>query len=478
MPKRSLADQLDQALEAMFAGRPLGEPRELAALVDIAKDLRGLPRPEFKERLKSELKGRKFMATPATESLPSATRQTATAHLRVKNAAAAIDFYKKAFAAKELIRIVGGGEIAHAEIEIGNTIVMIGEAAPDWGYPGPEGYGGSPMTLHLYVPDVDAFVARAFEAGAKIIGPVENQPWGERGGSVADPFGYTWGIATRKEAMPEEEQRRFEASQRPPSEKPAPPPRGFRTLTPYIIVQDAPGLIDFARITFGAEEKFRATGSAGGIHAEVRIGDTMLMIGGGGPGLAWRGESQPTALHTYVEDVDAAYERALKAGGVSSSPPVDQPYGERSAGVMDRFGNHWYIATYKGEKYVPEGLGTVTPYLHPLRAEPFISFLKRAFGADEVEKYASPDGVIQHAKVKIGDSFLEMGEAHGPYQPMPTTFFLYVPNVDTSYQRAITAGATSTGEPADQPYGDRMAGVKDAFGNQWYLATPIARKAE
>ena len=87
-------------------------------------------------------------------------------------------------------------------------------------------------------------------------------------------------------------------------------------------------------------------------------------------------------------------------------------------------------------------------------------------------QYASPDGVIHHAKIKIGDSLLEMGEAHGPYQPMPTTFFLSVPNVDASYQRAITAGAVSTGEPADQSYGGRTSGVKDAFGNQWYISGP------
>jgi uncharacterized glyoxalase superfamily protein PhnB len=66
-----------------------------------------------------------------------------------------------------------------------------------------------------------------------------------------------------------------------------------------------------------------------------------------------------------------------------------------------------------------------------------------------------------------------MGEAHGPYQPMPTMFYLYVPNVDASYRRALEAGATSLSQPTDQPYGDRTAGVKDAFGNQWYLATQL-----
>jgi uncharacterized glyoxalase superfamily protein PhnB len=181
----------------------------------------------------------------------------------------------------------------------------------------------------------------------------------------------------------------------------------------------------------------------------------------------------PTALHVYVPDTDAAYDRALKAGGVEIQPPADQPYSERSGGVKDQFGNHWYIATAKGPHYIAEGLRTVNPYLHPLRGEPVISFLKRGFGAEELAKYASPDGVIHHAQIKIGDSVLELGEAHGPYQPMPSMFYLYVPNVDATYSRALNAGATSISEPADQSYGDRSGGVKDAFGNQWYIATHI-----
>ena len=413
------------------------------------------------------------MPTAAIEKRP-ALRQTATAHLRVKDARAAIEFYQKAFGARELMRFEGRGDIAHAELEIGNTIFMLGEAAPDYGFPGPEGYGGSPMTIQLYVDDVDAFVDHAVKAGARIVAKVEDHFYGDRSGSVADPFGYTWGVATAKAPMTEEEmQRRFMASEKEQTMKPKLPPKGYRTLTPYLIVQDAPALIDFVRQAFGGEETFRAIGSAGGIHAEVRIGDSMLMMGGGGPELKWRGDSSPNALHIYVEDTDAAYARALDAGASSISAPVDQPYGERGASVKDQFGNFWYIATAKGESYTPPGLGTVTPYLHPLRAEPVIGFLKRAFGAEEIEKYPTPDGVIHHAKVKIGDSFLEMGESHGDYQPMPCTFYLYVPNVDATYQRALTAGATSIAAPVDHDYGDRGAGVKDVFGNTWYIATHL-----
>ena len=252
----------------------------------------------------------------------------------------------------------------------------------------------------------------------------------------------------------------------------SPIPEGYHTLTPYLVVKDAPATIEFTKQVFGAEETFR-TSTPGGIHAEVRIGDSMLMIGGGTAEAALPREPMPTALHIYVEDTDAAYQRALEAGGVSIQAPADQFYGERSGGVKDQAGNSWYIASWKGQSYVPEGMRQVTAYLHPLRAEPVIEFLKRAFGAEELAKYASPEGVVHHAKIRIGDSILEMGEAQGPYQPMPSMFYVYVPDVDSSYARALEAGAASISPPVDQPYGDRSAGVKDAFGNLWYLATHI-----
>ena len=473
MPKRSLADQLDQAVEALLA-RPGAEvlPGEarLAPLLRLAQDLRDLPRENFKARLKSDLERRSSMTVEPV----AAVQQTAAPRLRIRNAAAAIEFYKQAFGARELMRFVVHGDIAHAEIAIGNSVLMLGEESLEYGYPGPQTLGGSPVSIHLYVADADALVAQAVAAGARLVSPVKDQFYGDRSGQVADPFGYTWGIATRKDDLSVEEmQRRFKLLE--PKESAAGViPGGLHTVTPYLVVEEAGALIDFVKQVFGAEETLRGIGSAGGLHANVRLGDSTLMIGGGGPGLSWRGPSSPAALHVYVEDVDAAHRRALAAGGVEIQPPADQEYGERGGSLQDPFGNHWYIATAKGERHLPKGLRAVNSYLHPVRAEPVISFLKRAFGAVEVAKYASPDGVVHHAAVRIGDTVVEMGEAHGPYQPMPSMFFLYVPNVDASYRRALEAGAISTGEPADQPYGDRTAGVKDVFGNQWYLATHLA----
>ncbi|HYW43427.1 MAG TPA: VOC family protein [Bryobacteraceae bacterium] len=475
MPEPSLSRRLDLAVEAMLELRPdTAVDPGLAPLLGIARDLRGLPRESFKARLKSDLERRAFMATQAQSV--SAVRQTAAPRLRIKNAAAAIEFYKKAFGARELFRFEGRGEIAHAEIAIGNSVIMLGEEAPEYGYPGPEALGGSPVAMHLYVDDADAMVAQAVAAGATLTSPVRDQFYGDRSGGVKDPFGYLWGIATRKKEMsPEEMQRHFDAMEKEREKAPgvSPIPAGYRTITPYLVAADAAALIDFVKQTFSGEEKFRTVGSAGGIHCEMLVGDSMLMIGGGGPGLSFSREAMPTALHIYVEDTDAVYRRALEAGAESIGEPADHEYGERGAGVKDAAGNFWYIATYKGARYVPEGLGTVTPYLHPRRAEPVIRFLERAFGAKELEKYASPDGVIHHAKIRIGDSALEMGEANGPYQPMPAMYYLYVPDVDATYARSLQAGATSISEPANQSYGDRSASVKDSFGNTWYIATHI-----
>lgn len=253
----------------------------------------------------------------------------------------------------------------------------------------------------------------------------------------------------------------------------SPVPKGYHTITPYLIAQDAPALIDFVTQVFGGEKMFQSIGSAGGIHSEVRVGDSMLMIGGGSPQLSWRGDAMPQSLHVYVQDADAVYRRALEAGATSTEEPVDQPYGDRESGVKDAAGNFWWIATRKAGPYIPEGFHTVTPFLIPKNADPFIDFLKRALGAELLARHAAPDGLVLHAVVRIGDSMLEMGEAHGPYQPMPSMFYLYVPDVDALYRQALEAGATSIHEPADQSYGDRSGGVKDAFGNHWYMATHI-----
>lgn len=122
-------------------------------------------------------------------------------------------------------------------------------------------------------------------------------------------------------------------------------------------------------------------------------------------------------------------------------------------------------------KPIPDGYHSVTPYLLTAEAARLIDFLKQAFGAEERERVSRPDGAIMHAEMKIGDSVVMMGEPMEPYGPMPASLYVYVHDMDAIYQRALQAGATSVMEPADQFYGDRSAGVKDPFGNLWWIAT-------
>ena len=477
MAKLSRFERLDQAIGKVFSrtnALPTRADADIAPLLRLAGELRDMPREDFIERLGSDLERSTSMATVAEPI--TATRIHAAPALRFRRPAEAIEFYKRAFGAKETMRFEYEGRIGHAELTIGDSMIMIGEEWPEGGRFSAETLGSTPITIELNVPDADAFVEHAVAEGAVVAHPLQNQFYGYRQGTLRDPFGYLWGVRTIREHMSVEEmQRRLRALQReePKKAKVEPVPKGYRTLTPYPVAQDAPALIEFMKRAFGAEETFRTIGGAGGVHAEMRIGDSMMMLGGGGPGLSWRGESIPMAFHMYVPDCDATYESALEAGGTSIGEPVDQPYGERSGGVKDPAGNFWYIATYKGEDYRSEGAPDVQPYMHPLRALPVIDFLKRAFGAEELGRYASPDGVVHHATMQIGNSHLEMGEAHGIYEPMPGMFYLYVPDCDAMYRRALAAGATSIAEPTDHPYGDRSGGVKDAFGNQWYIATHI-----
>lgn len=411
----------------------------------------------------------------------AAVRTIAAPRIAFRDPAKAIEFYKHALGAREKFRFQVGDSIPHAELMIGDSPIDITGEWPEGGRFSAETLGNSPISISVEVPDVDAFTEHAVASGMKLVREPKDQFYGHRDATLLDPFGYSWGIYTVKEKMSTEEMhRRMESMMRGPeggdvSKKKggvSPVPPGFRMVTPYLVAEDGLALLEFTKQGLGAEEIMRAVMPTG-VHAEVRIGDTTLMMGGGLPGKKFTGAAQPNALHIYVDDADAVTQKAVAAGATLIDEPRDQEYGERSSTIRDKAGNFWYIATAKGKDFKPKGLFNVNPYLHPRRAEPVINFLKRAFGAEEVAKYASPDGVVHHAVVKVGDSVLEMGEAHGKYEPMEAMFYLYVPDLEAVYHRALAAGATSFQEPTDQPYGDRNAGVKDAFGNKWYIATHI-----
>jgi PhnB protein len=400
--ERAVEVLLDDAVSALLAGRPLasafalahaepGEAREtglrVGALIAVARDLKESPAAGFRRRLGEELartarsgqtketrekkEGGNMSTTvwerPKNEETDEDTESAARLqpYLVVRDAPAALEFYRQAFGATEVFRLTEpGGRIGHAEVRLGRAGWMLADEYPEYGTRAPSPSGATGVSMHLSVPDVDAFVARAEEAGATVTSRPHDEFYGDRASRLVDPFGHVWHVSTRKEIVSAEEmQRRYDeilAAPSPPAPSDAAPPPtptrraeadvtpaarpGFHAVTPYLQVRRPAELIDFLKAVFGAVETGRTTGSAGGMHAEVRIGDSMVMIGG----MESLEKEMPAVIYLYLPDVDGAYERALAAGATSLLPPTDQPYGDRNAWVQDRFGNTWYLARHIG----------------------------------------------------------------------------------------------------------------------------------
>lgn len=129
-----------------------------------------------------------------------------TPYLSIEGAAAALDFYCELFGATERMRMDGpGGKIGHAELDIGGSVIMLADTFPEMGAPSPAGLGGSPVTLMVYVADVDDVFARAIKAGSKEIAPVQDQFYGDRSGQFEDPWGHRWNVASHVEDVPPSE---------------------------------------------------------------------------------------------------------------------------------------------------------------------------------------------------------------------------------------------------------------------------------
>ncbi|PYT56222.1 MAG: hypothetical protein DMG43_00775 [Acidobacteria bacterium] len=331
MPKRSLAVQLDDAVQAMLVSlrlRPEKAPdRKLAPLLEIARELRLLPRQEFRATLRSHLQRRTTMNEAVGVSRaeePAKFRRpnfpNIAPYFLVKDAPKFIDFLVAAFAGTERIRVPRpDGTIMHAEVAIGNSVIEMGDAN--------EQYPARAMTTHLYVPDADATYARALRAGATgVYAPTDEHPSGDRWGEARDLFGNTWYIATRRSQVSA--------------------PEGFLTVQPYLHVREAHELIPFVEAAFGA----RTTGlhkSPDGLvrHATIEIAGATFEVDEADGGVT----ATESYLHVYVPDTDAVYARAVAAGATGVNPPYTAPYRDRAATVSDRFGNMWFLATYLGE---------------------------------------------------------------------------------------------------------------------------------
>jgi PhnB protein len=490
MPKLSLSEQLDRVVQAILAPAAGERQRDgdgldpkVAPLARIAEQLRGLPREDFRARLKAEFEGSATMASkPAvaseqstavttqqekksgsSESYIPAGYKTITPYLTVPNAPELIDFIKQAFGAEETFRTTGTAGGVHCELRLGNSMLMVGGGLPGKAWSGV----ASPTTLHVYTQDCDATYVRALQAGATSIGEPSDQPYGERLASVKDASGNIWRICfpTYLGQKPYE-------------------PDSVQSVQVYLHVNEAASLINFLERAFGAEEMAgRATSPEGLIwHSTIKIGNSQMeMSDAMGPY-----QPMPSTFYLYVENADAWYRRALHAGASSVKQPVDQPYGDRVGAVQDPAGNLWYLSTHLGApqakapeasaensaatvKYIREGFHTLTPYLLAAHAARLIDFFKEGFGAQELFRVPQPGGKIMHAELRIGDSMLELSDGTAEFPPRSTMHILHVDDVDAAYERAIRAGATSLNAPTEQPYGDREAGVMDPDGNHWYI---------
>ena len=253
-------------------------------------------------------------------------------------------------------------------------------------------------------------------------------------------------------------------------------PSGYHTIAPYIIVPRAGEFIEFLTNAFSGTERFRVGRDPRSeliMHAEVQIGNSVIELADAYEPIP----AAPMAIHLYVDDAHASFKRAIEAGATSIYKVGEHVSGDTQGAVRDPFGNLWYIAM-KGDWTPAPGelVPSVQPYLHLRGSEKMIPFLQNAFGG-VVQGHVpmSPEGHVLHATVQIGDNTLEIDEAHGEFQPMPCHLHLHVDDADAIYARAMRAGATSIDAPSNKPYG-RSGGVKDLFGNSWYITSALQQK--
>jgi len=316
-------ERLNEGIDAILAGRSpafAAGSANVATALALAGELRDLPRREFKEALRQRL----FPGGGTMEALQETTEtmqktgpgaHTIMPYFVLEGASDFLAFVESAFGGAERFRVPRpDGSVMHAEASIGDSLLEVGDAN--------EQYAAVKFPIHLYVEDCDAVYASAIAAGAKSLYAPTDQVYGDREGGVEDRWGNHWYIGTRREGI------------RPP---------GFRTLTVGLRATGTARLLRFLERAFGARTIGEVDrGPEGAVaHGEVRIGDSIIEMG------EPRGGFGPMAvnLHFLVPDCDAAYARAIDAGATSIRGPQDQPYGERSAGVLDPAGNTWWLAT-------------------------------------------------------------------------------------------------------------------------------------
>jgi uncharacterized glyoxalase superfamily protein PhnB len=353
-----------------------------------------------------------------------------------------VDFLKNVFGAVETERTETGPGRFHAEFRIGDSMLMLGVGS---GLKMPAG-------IELSVPNVDEVYKRAIDAGCKELMPLQDAHWEEglRLGCVEDKEGNGWTIVTRR--------------------------GGGNTISVGLVVKGAAQLVDFLKRAFNAQEVQRYEWPDG-LYASMRIGESVMGVSESSNHEWMRPIS--SMIYMYVEDCDALYAQALRAGAKSISEPKDQYYGDRHGAVQDEWGNQWYIATpIQQATTAPSKVAelrpnsrTLTPYLLPSMPE-YVDFLKNVFDAEQTFRGDTGPGSF-HAEFKIGNSMVMVGV--GSQRSMPASMIIYVPNADETYARALENGAKSLAEIVEN-YGDRFGVVEDPAGNGWCIATYLGRE--
>lgn len=271
---------------------------------------------------------------------------------------------------------------------------------------------------------------------------------------------------------------------------------GFHTVTPYLIVRELELTIDFLKQAFEAQEHFRATGSAGGTHVEMRIGDSMIMLGGGAQ--SREAKPLPIMLFLYVEDVDKVYQAAVTAGATSIMEPTDGAFGEpRGAGIKDLSDNEWYFSTWAARPDAPPAY--IEPVSEPAKTEmpdviPMLSYedgatamswLTHAFGFQAVTRWLGADGRLDHGEMVTGSGRIMLASPTAAYESpkhhrqhcerarawstVPWVIdgvLVYVDDVDKHYAQAKAAGATLLSEIEEGGPGRRYR-AEDIEGHRW-----------
>lgn len=310
-----------------------------------------------------------------------------TPQLTVKGVDQAVEFYVKALGAKKAYSMPGpDGKTMHAEIKIGDSMIFIDEEME--GSKSPLTLGGTPASLMVYSADVNALHAAAVAAGAKVEMPLEDQFWGDRWGTVIDPFGHRWALSQHIEDLtPEQTTQRAalmygeQAPAGKKGKKPAKPkaakpgaapawksvagtpatqatPPGYHTVTLALTVANAADLIEFYKQAFGAMEIERMPSPDGKVmHAALEFGDSRLMLSDEFPEMGTKSATtlggSPVAIHYYNADTDATFAKVTAAGAKTLMPVGDMFWGDRYGAAIDPAGYMWGVATHK-EEVTPE----------------------------------------------------------------------------------------------------------------------------